>query len=131
MPDSAQEVSEAEKLCSDESMPTVGSRERRRSRRVQMKQPLRVRPSDPKDGAFEEIGTTKNVSQDGVYFVTQRTSYYEGMRLFVTVPYHSPHSPQNYEYLGQIARIDDLGNGQKGMAVRFLSSSAAKRSSRL
>jgi PilZ domain len=95
--------------------------ERRRSRRVKMKQGLRVRPSSPTDAAFEEIGITTNVSQDGVYFLTQRSNYYEGMRLFVTVPYHSPSSPQNYDYLGQIARIDDVGNGQRGIAVRLLS----------
>ncbi|MGB7437973.1 MAG: PilZ domain-containing protein [Candidatus Acidiferrum sp.] len=99
--------------------------ERRRTRRVRMKQGLRVRPSDPKDGAFQEITSTKNVSQDGLYFVTDRTAYHEGMRLFVTAPYHSPFSEQNYEYLAQIARIDNLENGQKGVAVRFLS--AAKR----
>jgi len=97
--------------------------ERRRTRRVRMKQGLRVRPSGPKDKSFEEIGATTNVSQDGVYFVTQRGDYYEGMRLFVTMPYHSPSSQQNYEYLGQVARVDDLGDGQRGIAVRFLPSS--------
>jgi len=98
------------------------SRERRRTRRVRMKQGLRVRPSNPKDGPFEEIGATSNISQDGVYFVTKHTHYREGMRLFVTVPYHSPMSPQNYEYLGQVARVENLENGQKGVAVRFLPS---------
>lgn len=95
--------------------------ERRRSRRVKMKQGLRIRPSDPKDGVFEEFGATKNVSQDGIYFVSKREIYREGMRLFVTVPYHSPTSPQNYEYLGQIARIDELGTGERGIAIKFLS----------
>ena len=94
---------------------------------MRMGQSLRVRPSDPKDAPFEEIGTTKNVSRDGVYFATQRSSYYLGMRLFVTLPYHSPINPLNHEYLGQVARVDDLGNGQYGVAVRLLSS--ADRSS--
>ena len=96
--------------------------ERRRTRRVKMKQSLRIRPTDPKDGTFEELGATRNVSQDGIYFVSKREAYREGMRLFVTVPYHSPLSPQNYEYLGQIARIDELGNGERGIAIKFLSS---------
>ena len=48
-----------------------------------MNQALRIRSLDPKDGPFEEIGTTKNVSQGGVYFVTQQASYREGMRLSV------------------------------------------------
>jgi hypothetical protein len=102
------------------------STERRRNRRVRMKQAVRVRPESPKNGAFEEVGTTTNVSQDGVYFVTQLDVYHEQMRLLVTVPYHSPFSPQNYEYLGQIARIDDLGNNQRGIAVRFLPSTKKK-----
>jgi PilZ domain len=96
--------------------------ERRRSRRVRMKQGLRVRPTNPQDGTFEEISTTANMSQGGIYFITKRDDYREGMRLFVTAPYHSPHSPQNYEYLGQIARIDVLESGQKGVAVTFLPS---------
>jgi PilZ domain len=91
-----------------------------------MKQTLRVRPSNPKDAPFEEIGTTKDVSQDGVYFVTERDVYSEGMRLYVTVPFHSPFSQQNYEYLGQVLRVDELGTNQRGIAVRFLSSADKK-----
>jgi hypothetical protein len=91
-----------------------------------MGQSLRVRPSDPKDAPFEEIGTTKNVSRDGIYFVTQQESYYVDMRLFVMLPYHSPVNPLNHEYLGQVARVDELGKGQRGVAVRLLSSADTK-----
>lgn len=104
----------------------VKQAERRRNRRVRMAQAMRVCPSDPKDAPFEELGTTKNVSRDGIYFVTQRKSYYEGMRVFVTMPYHSPVNPLNYEYLGQVSRVDELGNGQTGVAVSLLSSSDKK-----
>ena len=52
--------------------------EHRRTRSVGMKQALRIRSLDPKDGPFEELGTTKNLSQGGVYFVTQRASYQRG-----------------------------------------------------
>lgn len=101
-------------------MPNVDQRERRRSRRVRMKQPLRVRPADPKDGRLgEELGTSKDISQDGVYFVTQRQAYYQGMRLFVMVPYDSNARQQNYEYFGEVIRIDDLGNNQIGVAIKF------------
>ena len=100
--------------------------ERRRNRRVRMKQNLRIRPSNPKDGQFEEIGTTKDVSQDGAYFLTELNVYYEGMRLFVTLPYHAPNSQQNYHYLGQVARVDALGGNQRGVAVKFLSSANNK-----
>jgi len=109
-------------------MYSVGQRERRRTRRVRMEQPLRVRPADPKDGRFEELGTTKDVSQDGVYFVTEREVYYEGMLLFVMVPYASNARQRNYEYSGQVARIENLGNRQRGIAIRFRPT-AAKRSS--
>jgi hypothetical protein len=103
--------------------------ERRRSRRVRMKQALRVRPLNPKAGPFEEMGTTKDVSQDGVYFVTQRDVYGEGMRVLVTVPYDSLYGQKNYEYLGQVVRVDDQGNGQRGVAIKFVPS-AAKKSTR-
>ena len=101
--------------------------EHRRSRRVRMKQALRVRPLDPKDGSFEELGTTKDFSQGGVYFVTQREVYYEGMRLSVTVPYLTT-GPQNYEYHGKVTRVEELGNSQRGVAIRFVSSAATKSS---
>jgi hypothetical protein len=107
-------------------MSQVRESERRRTRRVRMTQTLRVRPTNPKDGSFEEIGSTKNMSQDGLYFVTDRPVYYEGMRLLLTVPYQTSSSQQNYEYLGQIARIDELDKGQRGIAVRFLSSAKSK-----
>jgi len=107
-------------------MSRASTSERRRTRRVRMKQNLRVRPSNPKDASFEEFATTKDVSQDGLYFVTQREVYREGMRLLVTMPYHSPQSQQNYEYLGQVARIEELGNRQKGIAVKFLPSAKKK-----
>jgi len=90
-----------------------------------MKQPLRIRSLDPKDGSFEELGTTKNVSQGGVYFVTERAAYQEGMSLSVTVPYLAA-GTQNYEYHGEVTRVDDLGNGQRGVAIRFVKSVARK-----
>jgi hypothetical protein len=101
--------------------------EQRRSRRVRMKQALRVRPLDRKDGPFEELGTTKDISQGGVYFVTQREVYYEGMRLSVAVPY-SANCTQNYEYHGKVTRVDELGNSQRGVAIRFVPSAAVKSS---
>jgi hypothetical protein len=101
--------------------------EHRRTRRIRMKQALRVRSADPKDEAFEEIGTTQNVSQGGVYFVTQRENYYEGMHLRVMVPY-STTGTQNYEYHGKVTRIEELKDNQRGIAVRFVSSASKKSS---
>ena len=84
-------------------------------------QPLVVRPTDPQDRQFEETNTTRNVSREGIYFISRVDSYYEGMRLFVTVPHHSPRAPQDREYLGQVARVERLPDGQWGIAVQFLS----------
>lgn len=107
-------------------MPPLNPQERRRSRRIRIGQPLRVRPSDPKDSQFEEINVTANVSRDGIYFVSQKASYHEGMRLFVAVPHHLPHEPQDREYLGQVVRVDTLLEGRFGIAVQLLSAWTAK-----
>jgi len=96
--------------------------ERRRSRRIRIGQPLKVSPSDPHDAHFEETATTKNVSRDGIYFLSKNKTYREGMRLFVTVPYHFPSDPHDLEYLGQVARIENLPDGNRGIAVQLLSS---------
>jgi len=69
---------------------------------------------------------TTNVSRDGVYFISHSRSYYEGMRLFVAVPYHAPNEPQDREYLGQVARIDALLDERFGIAVQFLAPWSAK-----
>ena len=107
-------------------MPPLNPQERRRSRRIRIGQPLKIRPSDPKDPQFEEINTTANVSRNGIYFVSRIASYHEGMRLFVAVPHHLPHEPQDREYLGQVVRVDALLDSRWGIAVQLLSTWAAK-----
>ena len=84
----------------------LGPQERRQSRRIRIGQPLKVRPSDPRDEHFEELNVTTNVSRDGLYLISELGSYYEGMRLFLTVPYHSPSEPMDQEYLGQVTRLE-------------------------
>ena len=96
--------------------------ERRRSRRIRIGQPLMVRPSDPQDAHFEETATTRNVSRDGIYFFSKNERYREGMRLFITLPYHSPSEPQDHEYIGQVARIERLPDGSRGIAIQLLTS---------
>jgi hypothetical protein len=107
-------------------MPPLKPQERRRSRRIKIGQPLKLRPSDPKDPHFEEANVTTNVSRDGIYFVSRLDSYYEGMRLFVAVPHHLPSEPQDREYLGQVVRVDTLLDARFGIAVQLLSAWAAK-----
>jgi hypothetical protein len=95
--------------------------DKRRSRRIRIGQPLKIRASDPKDVHVEETNITKNVSREGIYFVSPIVTYYEGMRLYVTVPHHAPRDPQDREYLGQVVRVEKLAEGQCGVAVQFLS----------
>lgn len=57
----------------------------RRSRRIKISQPVRLRPSDP--NYTEEVQTTVNLSRDGLYFTTALKHYYVGMQVRVTVPY--------------------------------------------
>jgi len=96
------------------------SQDKRRSRRIRIGQPMKIRASDPKD-AVEELGTTKNVGREGIYFISAIATYYEGMRLYVTLPFHDPKDPQDREYLGQVVRVEKVGEGQWGVAVQFLS----------
>ena len=107
-------------------MQEIRQQERRRSRRIRIGQPLKVKPSDPRDAPFEETATTKNVSRDGIYFISKNENYHEGMRLFVTLPYHFPSEPRDLEYIGQVARIDDLPDGNRGIGVQLLTSINSK-----
>ncbi len=94
----------------------------RRSRRINIGQPVRLIPCLPRGESFEEIGTTSNVSREGFYFLTRSEHYQEGMRLLVTLPYHSPRDRRDHEYLAQVVRVELLDNGQRGVAVQHLSS---------
>jgi hypothetical protein len=100
--------------------------DKRRSRRIRIGQPLKIRLSDPKDAELQETNTTKNVSREGIYFVSQNASYREGMRVFVGLPHHSPEEPQDREYLGQVVRTEKLADGQWGVAVQLLSEVRSK-----
>jgi PilZ domain len=102
-------------------MQPQNTKERRKSRRIRIGQPVKIRPSDPKDKYFEDKTATKNVSRDGIYFVSSVSSYYEGMRLFLIVPHHMPRDPQDREYLGQVVRVEALPEGRWGVAVNLLS----------
>jgi hypothetical protein len=93
----------------------------RRSRRISISQPVRLTPSLPRGEFFEEIATTSNVSREGFYFVTKHGHYEDGMRLYVTLPYHSPGDHRNREYLAQVSRIQLLDNGLRGVGVQLLS----------
>jgi len=56
-------------------MQEIRQQERRRSRCVRIGQPLKVHPSDPRDAHFEETSKTRNVSRDGIYFLSKNKSF--------------------------------------------------------
>ncbi len=60
--------------------------ERRRTDRVAIELPVRVRPLDPQESSFDEVCTTVDASRDGLYFTTQCPSYRVGMQLLITCP---------------------------------------------
>lgn len=91
--------------------------ELRRARRAKIAKQVRVRPSDPRDDHFEDLPVSANASRHGVYFVSRRSSYYKGMRVFVTFPYGSPHDPMNCEYLAEVVRVESLPKERFGVAV--------------
>jgi hypothetical protein len=52
--------------------------------------------------------------------------FYEGMRLFITLPFHFPSDPLDHEYIGQVIRIENLADGNRGIAVQLLSAVGIK-----
>ena len=55
-------------------------------------------------------------SRSGFYFITQIRCYGEGMQLYVIPAFGC----FNFEYLGEVVRIERLPFGQYGIAVRLL-----------
>jgi hypothetical protein len=94
--------------------------DKRRSRRAKIVKPLRVRPSEPRDEHFEDLPTSLNASKEGIYFQTRRTTYYKGMRVFVTFPFTSHHDPMNCEYVAEVVRVESLPNNRFGVALHLL-----------
>ena len=95
--------------------------ERRKRGRSKLQRPFRVRPSIVMAEDFEETGKTANVSRTGLYFITRRSGYFRGMRLFVNVPYEPNSSIPNTEYIGEVVRVDKHGEQQFGIAVHLVS----------
>lgn len=91
--------------------------DRRHIRRVKLRQPIKVRPANPKDGEFEDITQTENASKRGIYFLTQVRRYFVGMRVYVTLPYSNPKAR---DYFGQVIRVDKTESETQGVAVQLL-----------
>lgn len=94
--------------------------ERRQKRRARIRQPVRVRPSEPMAIDFDEVCPTINVSREGLYFSTERRAYRKDLRLFVTCPYNQHQGAFNCEYVGTVVRVDPLPHDRVGVAVHLL-----------
>jgi len=94
--------------------------ERRGSRRCKITQLMRMRPSDPERGHFEDLRGTVSVSRSGIYFHTTEKGYEIGMRLFVTMPYSPEPAAMSREYLAEVVRKDALSNGMTGIGFKTL-----------
>jgi len=93
------------------------SRVMRRHPRINLAQPIRVRPLHSKFP--EENATTVNVSQDGVYFESAASHYYAGMEVFVTRN-PRPDAPNPPEEHGSVVRVQNLPSGRYGVAIQIL-----------
>ena len=83
-----------------------------------MSLPIKIRCFDTRYP--EEIGTTLNVSKQGLYFVTSARHYLE--QYFRNAKVHvmrnfQPNDFANLEETGQIVRIESLQDGKWGVAI--------------
>ena len=92
-------------------------RERRHAPRTDLKQVVRIRPVDPQFPP--EYCTTFNISEAGLYFATSSGHYILGMNVYVTSDFQ-PGSPMNRSVAGSVVRVEELGNGQLGIAIQIL-----------
>src|ERR1700739_4242765 len=99
----------------------MSPQDKRRSRRIRIGQPLKIRATDPHYAELQDTNKTKTAWREEIYFVSQFGAYREGMRVFVDMPHHSPPQPQDREYLGQVVRVDKLAGDQGGVVGQLLS----------
>jgi hypothetical protein len=105
-----------QRIFSQETDVPATPADRRREPRTRIARPVYVQPGDPTAERFEEVRTMTDFSRNGLYFITQRESYCEGMQLRVTPAFGC----FNLEYVGEVVRIERLPFGEYGIAVQLL-----------
>ncbi len=95
----------------------ININERRQGNREDISEPVLVCPRDPE--CPEEICMTLNVSRNGLYFTTTSGHYFPGMNVIVT-PNFRPEDSMQREYIGDVVRLERLGDGKWGVAIRIL-----------
>ncbi len=101
---------------------------RRKLTRRKTFRPIRVRPSHPGDGNFDEVTGTIDAHREGLYFATELSSYRKGMRLFVSMPYSPLAEGSDGEYIGEVVRVEKRPDGKYGVAVHLVHSMNLKKS---
>jgi hypothetical protein len=104
--------------------PTLSSapkakRDARGRKRVKVSLPVHLRAFDARFRDIEDVGEVIDFTRDGLYFTTCMPHYFVGLRLVVTFPFGDK-VVAHRKFLGSIVRLEDLGGGKSGVAVRFL-----------
>lgn len=110
-------------------MITGASKDKRKSPRVQVSLPVRVRGIDAQGLKFEEVTHSIDLSRDGVLFLLKQ-AVSRGMRLDLSLPL--PRGMQKtgashsvYRTIGIVVRVKPTGtSGSFEIAVRFSNGSA-------
>ncbi len=93
--------------------------DRRKRRRALISAPVRVRPVHITDDGPSEITTTVDVSRSGLLFLSQLSSYKNGMEVAVVFPYSAIPGEVYAEQIGRVVRHVTLADGRKGVAICF------------
>ncbi|HEX4002284.1 MAG TPA: response regulator [Candidatus Acidoferrales bacterium] len=97
----------------------AGGRERRSRRRAMISAPVRVRQLDVTNDGPDEISMTLDVSRGGILFTTGQAAFKPGMEVAVTFPYSRSLVAIQAEQMGMVARVSDIGDGRRAVAVAF------------
>jgi CheY-like chemotaxis protein len=97
----------------------AAGRERRSRRRAMISAPVRVRQLDLTNDGPDEISTTLDVSRGGILFTSVQATFRLGMEVAVTFPYSRSLVAVQAEQMGLVARVTDLGEGRRAVAVAF------------
>ncbi len=112
-----------EAIGSATKKPASAAAERRKRKRVKLAAQVHVRGGIGTVEEFQEIGTSVDVSRDGLLFVAGRSGYWVGQPLEVAFPY-TPSSGINTAQKAKVARVFMRPDKKYGVAVQFLAVAA-------
>lgn len=101
-------------------------RERRSRRRALISAPVRVRQLDVTNDGPNEISMTLDVSRGGILFTSVQGAFELGMEVAVTFPYSRSLVAIQAEQIGMVARVSDMGDGRRAVAIAFNASKDAE-----